>query len=88
MRLGMVAPAGPGVEDLAARAEELGSDSFWLYDTPMAHGDPFVFLSLCAAATIRIKLGIGVTSPSLRAGELHGRAAGPVRRPFCRLPRG
>ncbi|KJK45082.1 5,10-methylene tetrahydromethanopterin reductase [Lentzea aerocolonigenes] len=67
MRTGIVLPAGPGVDDLAARAEELGLHSFWLYDTPMVHGDPFVFLSLCAKATSRIKLGIGVTSPSLRS---------------------
>ncbi|MDT7782568.1 MAG: hypothetical protein QOF58_987, partial [Pseudonocardiales bacterium] len=66
MRIGIVATAEPGVEHLAVRAEELGFHSFWLYDTPMVHGDPFVFLSLCAAATTRIKLGIGVTSPSLR----------------------
>jgi 5,10-methylenetetrahydromethanopterin reductase len=33
----------------------------------MVHGDPFVALSLCAKATSRIKLGIGVTSPALRS---------------------
>ncbi|MFV8131370.1 LLM class flavin-dependent oxidoreductase [Streptomyces syringium] len=55
----------PGVEDLALRAEELGLHSFWVNDTPMVHGDPFVALSLCAKATSRIRLGIGVTSPAL-----------------------
>ncbi|MFD8491962.1 LLM class flavin-dependent oxidoreductase [Amycolatopsis sp. NPDC059657] len=67
MRAGVVVTAQPGVEDLAARAEELGLHSFWLNDTPMVHGDPFVALSLCAKATRRIKLGIGVTSPALRS---------------------
>ncbi|MYW06171.1 LLM class flavin-dependent oxidoreductase [Streptomyces sp. SID3343] len=67
MRAGVVVAARPGVEDLAARAEELGLHSFWVNDTPMVHGDPFVALSLCAKATRRIKLGIGVTSPALRS---------------------
>ncbi|MDT0317069.1 LLM class flavin-dependent oxidoreductase [Streptomyces millisiae] len=67
MRAGVVVTAHPGVEDLARRAEELGLHSFWVYDSPMVHGDPFVALSLCAKATSRIRLGIGVTSPALRS---------------------
>ncbi|MCE0765303.1 LLM class flavin-dependent oxidoreductase [Pseudonocardia kujensis] len=67
MRTGIVMTARPGVEELAARAEELGFRSFWVYDTPMVNGDPFVSLALCAKATSRIKLGIGVTSPALRS---------------------
>ncbi|MGW3645460.1 LLM class flavin-dependent oxidoreductase [Streptomyces sp. NPDC000878] len=67
MRAGVVVAAHPGVEELAVRAEELGLRSFWVNDTPMVHGDPFVALSLCAKATRRIRLGIGVTSPALRS---------------------
>ncbi|MCX5380370.1 LLM class flavin-dependent oxidoreductase [Streptomyces sp. NBC_00091] len=67
MRAGVVVAAHPGVEDLAVRAEELGLHSFWINDTPMVHGDPFVALSLCAKATRRIRLGLGVTSPALRS---------------------
>ncbi|MEV0501176.1 LLM class flavin-dependent oxidoreductase [Streptomyces spectabilis] len=67
MRAGVVVAAQPGVEELAVRAEELGLHSFWVNDTPMVHGDPFVALSLCAKATRRIRLGIGVTSPLLRS---------------------
>jgi 5,10-methylenetetrahydromethanopterin reductase len=67
MRTGIVMTARPGVEDFAARAEEMGFSSFWVYDTPMVNGDPFVSLALCAKATNRIKLGIGVTSPMLRS---------------------
>ncbi|WP_405982817.1 LLM class flavin-dependent oxidoreductase [Streptomyces sp. NBC_00158] len=67
MRTGIVMAARPGLEHLAARAEELGFSSFWVYDTPMVHGDPFVSLALCAKATTRIGLGIGVTSPALRS---------------------
>lgn len=67
MRTGIVVTARPGVERLAARAEALGFTSFWVYDTPMVNGDPFVSLALCARATSVIKLGIGVTSPALRS---------------------
>lgn len=67
MRAGVVVAVQPGVEDLAVRAEELGLRSFWVNDTPMVHGDPFVALSLCAKATRHIRLGIGVTSPALRS---------------------
>ncbi|MEU7900612.1 LLM class flavin-dependent oxidoreductase [Nonomuraea sp. NPDC049152] len=67
MRAGVVVTAHPGVEDLAVQAEELGLHSFWVNDTPMVHGDPFVALGLCAKATSRIRLGIGVTSPALRS---------------------
>ncbi|GLH98921.1 LLM class flavin-dependent oxidoreductase [Phytohabitans aurantiacus] len=67
MRTGIVVAARPGVEELAVRAEELGLSSFWVYDTPMVHGDPFTALALCAKATSRIRLGIGVTSPALRS---------------------
>lgn len=67
MRAGVVVAAQPGVEELAVQAEELGFTSFWVNDSPMVHGDPFVALSLCAKATRRIRLGIGVTSPALRS---------------------
>lgn len=67
MRTGIVMTARPGVEQMAVRAEELGFHSFWVYDTPMVNGDPFVSLALCAQATSRIRLGIGVTSPALRS---------------------
>ncbi|MES9539206.1 LLM class flavin-dependent oxidoreductase [Actinomadura sp. NPDC000600] len=67
MRAGVVVAAHPGVEELAVRAEELGLDSFWVNDTPMVHGAPFIALGLCAKATSRIRLGIGVTSPALRS---------------------
>ncbi|TDC14508.1 LLM class flavin-dependent oxidoreductase [Kribbella albertanoniae] len=67
LRTGVIVAASPGVENLAVQAEELGLSSFWVYDTPMVHGDPFTALALCAKATSRIKLGVGVTSPALRS---------------------
>lgn len=41
MRTGIVVTARPGVEDLVARAEELGFGSFWVYGTPMVNRDPW-----------------------------------------------
>src|SRR3954453_22472494 len=78
MRKGVVVTARPGVEELAVRAEELGFAGFWVYDTPMVNGDPFVSLALCAKATSRIKLGIGVTSPALRSAPAAPAAAAAV----------
>ncbi|MFK0257346.1 LLM class flavin-dependent oxidoreductase [Streptomyces sp. NPDC090445] len=78
MRTGIVMTARPGLERLAARAEELGFSSFWVYDTPMVHGDPFVGLALCARSTSRIKLGIGVTSPALRSAPAAAAALGSL----------
>ncbi|MFT2018762.1 LLM class flavin-dependent oxidoreductase [Streptomyces sp. 796.1] len=78
MRIGIVAAPGPGVEGLAVRAEALGFDSFWVYDTPMVYGDPFVGLALCARATRRIRLGIGVTSPALRSAPAAAAAVGSL----------
>ncbi|MEO3873474.1 LLM class flavin-dependent oxidoreductase [Nonomuraea sp. B12E4] len=78
MRTGIVMTAQPGLERLAARAEELGFSSLWVYDTPMVHGDPFVSLALCAKATSRIRLGIGVTSPALRSAPAAAAALGSL----------
>ncbi|GCE02522.1 LLM class flavin-dependent oxidoreductase [Embleya hyalina] len=78
MRIGIIMTARPGLEHFAARAEELGFGSFWVYDTPMVHGDPFVALALCAMTTNRIKLGIGVTSPALRSAPAAAAALGSL----------
>ncbi|MER0245984.1 LLM class flavin-dependent oxidoreductase [Streptomyces sp. HSW2009] len=78
MRIGIVAAPGPEVAGLAVRAEALGFDSFWVYDTPMVYGDPFVGLALCAGATRRIRLGIGVTSPALRSAPAAAAAVGSL----------
>ncbi|OPC77908.1 5,10-methylene tetrahydromethanopterin reductase [Embleya scabrispora] len=78
MRIGIIMAARPGLEFLAARAEELGFSSFWVYDTPLVHGDPFVGLALCAKSTDRIRLGIGVTSPALRSAPAAAAALGSL----------
>jgi len=72
-------PAGPASETvaLAELGEALGYRSFWLPDQGF-HRDPFVHLALCAAATRRIKLGTGITSPFTRLPAQIARAAGAI----------
>ncbi|MEK7879706.1 MAG: LLM class flavin-dependent oxidoreductase, partial [candidate division NC10 bacterium] len=51
---------------LAQTAERLGFDTFWIPDTHMIWGDPYVLLGAVAAGTERIRLGPGVTHPLVR----------------------
>jgi alkanesulfonate monooxygenase SsuD/methylene tetrahydromethanopterin reductase-like flavin-dependent oxidoreductase (luciferase family) len=67
MKFGVVLPPREGVEEVAALADGLGFDSFWLYDTPLAQADPYIHLGRCANVTSQIELGVGVTSPRLRS---------------------
>jgi 5,10-methylenetetrahydromethanopterin reductase len=50
----------------AARAEELGYERIWVYDSPALYGDVWLALGRVAEATTRIGLGTGVAVPSLR----------------------
>jgi 5,10-methylenetetrahydromethanopterin reductase len=61
------------VEELAVRAEELGFSSFWVYDTPMVHGDPFTAMALCAKATSRIIVLRPVVDPPTEMAEIASR---------------
>ena len=66
MRLGTIDVPNAADYGLAAYAEELGFDSFWVGDNPMMWSDPFVTLALVAQQTKRIRLGLGVTITGLR----------------------
>jgi 5,10-methylenetetrahydromethanopterin reductase len=48
------------------RAEELGFDSAWFYDTQLLNPDLFIGMALAAHETSRIGLGTGVLIPSNR----------------------
>jgi 5,10-methylenetetrahydromethanopterin reductase len=52
--------------DHVVRAEELGFERAWLYDSPALYPDVWAMLALSAARTSRIGLGPGVLIPSLR----------------------
>jgi len=50
----------------ARLAEALGFDTFWIPDSHMIWGDPWVLLGAVAAGTGRIRIGPGVTHPLVR----------------------
>jgi 5,10-methylenetetrahydromethanopterin reductase len=68
---------------VVAEAEALGFDGVWIGDQGFGY-DPFVVVAACAAATSRIRLGVGLTSPFTRlpvqiaraVATLHDEAAG------------
>lgn len=57
---------GKNVIRLARMAEQLGFNTFWIPDSHMIWGDPYVLLGAVAASTERIRLGPGVTHPLVR----------------------
>lgn len=66
MKLSIGTPPGPHVRDLARRAEALGYDGIWLFDSAALYEDVWVHLALIAEATERIALGTAVLVPNLR----------------------
>jgi 5,10-methylenetetrahydromethanopterin reductase len=48
-------------------AEDLGYDTAWVYDSPLLYHDAFTTLARAAERTRRIRLGVGVIVPGLRA---------------------
>jgi 5,10-methylenetetrahydromethanopterin reductase len=70
---------GPAQEttDVVRLGEELGFDGVWIPDQGF-HRDPFVLLALCAKATQRITLGLGLTSPFTRLPVQIARGVGSV----------
>jgi 5,10-methylenetetrahydromethanopterin reductase len=59
---------------LAQRAEELGFQSAWFYDTQMLSADCFVAMGAAAVKTSRIRLGTGVLIPSNRIAAVTANA--------------
>lgn len=66
MKISIGVPPGPQAKALAVRAEELGYDRVWLYDSAAIYEDIWVHLGLIAEATERIGLGTAVLVPNLR----------------------
>ena len=66
MQISLGVPPGPKIPALAARAEELGYDRIWLFDSPALYEDIWVHLALIAQCTERIGIGTGVAVPNLR----------------------
>lgn len=59
---------------IVERAEELGFDAAWFYDTQMLSADCFVAMGACAVKTKRIRLGTGVLIPTNRIAPVTANA--------------
>jgi 5,10-methylenetetrahydromethanopterin reductase len=66
MKISLGTPPGPRARDLARRAEQLGYDGIWLFDSAAIYEDVWAHLALIADATERIGLGTAVIVPNLR----------------------
>jgi len=66
MKISIGVPPGPQAKALAIRAEALGYDGVWLYDSAAIYEDIWAHLALIADATDRIGLGTAVIVPNLR----------------------
>lgn len=66
MKISIGIPPGPHARAVAQRAEELGYDRVWLFDSPALYEDIWVHLAQVAEATDRIGLGTSVLVPSTR----------------------
>ncbi len=69
MEFGVVLQTNPPasrVVDLATRAEQLGFDYVWTFDSHILWEEPFVIYSQILAATRNIKVGPMVTNPATR----------------------
>jgi 5,10-methylenetetrahydromethanopterin reductase len=66
MKISIGCPPGPRARDLARRAEALGYDRIWLFDSAALYEDVWIHLALIAEATERIGLGTAVLVPNLR----------------------
>ena len=66
MQISCAFPPSPSVVPHIQRAEELGYERAWLYDSPSLYSDVWMVLALAAARTERIGLGPAVLVPNLR----------------------
>ena len=66
MKISIACAPGPRARALAQRAEALGYDRIWLFDSAALYEDVYVHLAQIAEATSRIGLGTSVLVPNLR----------------------
>jgi 5,10-methylenetetrahydromethanopterin reductase len=66
MKISIACAPGPQTRDLARRAEALGFDRIWLFDSAALYEDIWIHLAQIAEVTDRIGLGTAVLVPNLR----------------------
>ncbi len=66
MKISLGIPPGPQALELAQRAEALGYDRVWLYDSAALYEDIWIHMARIAEGTQRIGLGTAVLVPNLR----------------------
>lgn len=64
--------------DLVVRAEEVGYDFVWVFDSPMISSNPWVTMGLIAERTSTIEIGTGVAVPALRMAPVTANAIATV----------
>lgn len=74
MEFGIALPTAADSWKVAKRAEELGFDEAWFYDTQMLSADCFVAMGAAAVNTKKIRLGTGVLVPSNRIAPVAANA--------------
>ena len=52
--------------ELIVKAESLGFDSGWTYDSPILWQEPYPLITLLASETLRMRIGMCVTNPVTR----------------------
>ena len=74
MDIGLGVPSGADSWKVVERAEELGFDYAWFYDTQQLCGDVFVAMAAAAMRTSTIRLATGVLIPSNRIAPVTANA--------------
>src|SRR5512146_693002 len=74
MQFAIAIPTDADSWRVVRRAEELGFNRAWFYDTQMLSADPFVAMAAAALKTTRIRLGTGVLIPSNRIAAVAANA--------------
>lgn len=74
MEFGIAVATAADSWKVVERAEALGFDSAWFYDTQMLSADCFVAMGAAAVKTSRIRLGTGVLVPSNRIAPVTANA--------------
>lgn len=78
MKISIGVPPSPDIWRVVKRAEDLGYDTAWFYDSPMLYSEVYACLALAAEHTSRIKLALSVAVPRLRSAPVTVAALGTL----------